>query len=391
MTASRIPSVEGGIQPTLLTAKGDLLTASATSTVTNLPVGADGQTLVANSASASGLQWQAPSAPLQNPVLNSAFQVWQRGTSVAVGTTTNAYTADRWNLQTGGNQACTVSRQATNDTTNLPSIQYCARVQRNSGQTGTGAQGFANSFESINSIPFAGKTVNVSFYARAGANYSPTSSILQVNLYYGTGTDQNINVAGYTGVAAVIQENKTLTTTWQRFTTTAQTVSTSATELALQFAFTPTGTAGTNDYFEITGVQLEVGSVATPFHTFSTTIQGELAACQRYYWREIADATATNAVFVPSASVKNSTTMISQVQFPVTMRVAPTSLDANNLAFVNYAESFLAITSPAINSLSNTKDGCLVYGTISGGTAGHTGSVRSNGSSAGYLGFSAEL
>ena len=366
-----------------LTTKGDLYTYSTTNA--RLPVGSNGQTLVANSGGTTGNAWQDPVQ--QNPVLNSAFQVWQRGTSVAVGTTTNAYTADRWNLQTGGNQACTVSRQATNDTTNLPSIQYCARVQRNSGQTGTGAQGFANSFESINSIPFAGKTVNVSFYARAGANYSPTSSILQVNLYYGTGTDQNINVAGYTGVAAVIQENKTLTTTWQRFTTTAQTVSTSATELALQFAFTPTGTAGTNDYFEITGVQLEVGSVATPFHTFSTTIQGELAACQRYYIRTLSNQLSANYGF----GIGNTTTQ-AYIQVPIAeMRIAPTTVDYSTLE-VSDGTSGAAVTSMTISAGNSTpRTAFLVPVTAGSVTALRPYLLRNNASTSGYLGLGAEL
>jgi hypothetical protein len=251
-----------------------------------------------------------------NPILNSAFQVWQRGTSVSVAASSTVYTADRWNMQTGTNQAMTISRQATGDTTNLPFIQYCARVQRNSGQTGTSGMGFANSFETINSIPFAGKTVNVSFYARKGADYSATSSVLQVSLYSGTGTDQSINTAGYTGVSAVIQENKTLTTTWQRFTTTAQTISSSATELAFQFGFFPTGTAGTNDYYEVTGVQLEVGSVATPFDTYATTVQGELAACQRYY------QTNSRCGYLGNTTVSNS--YYQQYAFVVLMRAAPT-------------------------------------------------------------------
>jgi len=72
MTVSRLPNNDGGIQPTILTAKGDLLTATAASTITNLPVGADGTTLVANSSSSTGLCWQAV-APLANPVLNSAM------------------------------------------------------------------------------------------------------------------------------------------------------------------------------------------------------------------------------------------------------------------------------------------------------------------------------
>ena len=60
MTVGRIPSVEGGIQPTLLTAKGDLISATAASTVAVLPVGSDTQILVADSAEATGLKWAAP-------------------------------------------------------------------------------------------------------------------------------------------------------------------------------------------------------------------------------------------------------------------------------------------------------------------------------------------
>jgi hypothetical protein len=60
MTISRIPSVEGGIQPTLLTAKGDLITATAASTVARLGVGTDAQILVADSTASTGLKWATP-------------------------------------------------------------------------------------------------------------------------------------------------------------------------------------------------------------------------------------------------------------------------------------------------------------------------------------------
>jgi hypothetical protein len=62
MTVGRIPSVEGGIQPTLLTAKGDLISATAASTVAVLPVGTNAQILVADSAEATGLKWATPTA-----------------------------------------------------------------------------------------------------------------------------------------------------------------------------------------------------------------------------------------------------------------------------------------------------------------------------------------
>ena len=57
MTVGRIPSVEGGIQPTLLTAKGDLISATAASTVARLAVGSNDQILVADSSTATGLKW----------------------------------------------------------------------------------------------------------------------------------------------------------------------------------------------------------------------------------------------------------------------------------------------------------------------------------------------
>ena len=62
MTISRIPSVEGGIQPTLLTAKGDLISATAASTVARLAVGSNDQILVADSSTATGLAWATPAS-----------------------------------------------------------------------------------------------------------------------------------------------------------------------------------------------------------------------------------------------------------------------------------------------------------------------------------------
>ena len=234
----------------------------------------------------------------KNPVLNSSFNVWQRGTSVAFGAYT--YTADRWQAYNNASVG-TASQQATGDTTNLPNIQYCARVQRTSGSSATNAIQFSQSFETINSIPFAGKTVTLSFYARKGANYSPTSDYLNTTLYYGTGTDQRV-LAGYTGGTAAINQNPVLTTTWQRFTYTG-TIASTATEIGITFNFNPTGTAGANDYFEVTGVQLEVGSVATPYAPYSATYQGELAACHRYYHKSFkyATAPANNASSVEGA------------------------------------------------------------------------------------------
>jgi len=259
-----------------LTAKGDLYTYSTVPA--KLAVGNNGETLVADSSATTGLRW-SPAPSTGNPVINSAFQIWQRGTSITPGG--GAYGADRWKVYDGSG-VIVVTRQATGDTTNLPNIQYCARLSRPNGNTNTTIRYIYQPFESINSIPFAGKTVTFSFYARAGANFSPTSGNITYSVLTGTGTDQDPWVAGYTGSATPLTGTAALTSTWQRFTGSA-TLSTSLTELTLNFNWTPTGTAGAADYFEITGVQLDLGSVALPFRTQNSTLQGELAACQRYF------------------------------------------------------------------------------------------------------------
>jgi hypothetical protein len=324
----------------------------------------------------------SPNIAGRNAFINGGMDIWQRGTSISVTASTAPYTADRWQVNLGANQASTVSRQVTGDTTNLPNIQYCMRYQRNSGQTGTGAMYLTQSFESSNSISFAGKTATLSFYARAGANFSPTSSILTSYVYYGTGTDQNITGA-YTGAVGLGGQNNTLTTTWQRFTMTVSIAST-ATEIALLLAHTPTGTASTNDYFEITGVQLEVGSSATPFSRAGGTIQGELAACQRYYFRT---QTGTGTPYMGVTVAGSSTTTYANLIHKVTMRSTPTSVE------------FSAIKWQAINNSGNisaasiqdaTPENTLFVCTTTGATAAQMNYVIGQ-TTSGYMAVSAEL
>ena len=62
MTVGRIPSVEGGIQPTLLTTKGDIIVATGNATLVRQGVGTNGQVLTANSAQADGVEWATPAA-----------------------------------------------------------------------------------------------------------------------------------------------------------------------------------------------------------------------------------------------------------------------------------------------------------------------------------------
>jgi len=378
MATGRVPTTANSP----LTAKGDLFGYSTTQA--RVPVGNDGETLVADSSTSTGLRYQGSMAAGRNFIINGGMDIWQRGTSIAL-TSANTYTADRFIASANTSGAATLSRQATGDTTNLPFVQYCARFQRNAGNTATGIHFFNQPIETINSIPLAGKTVTVSFYARAGANYSAASNALNVSLRSGTGTDQNY-LAAWTGDVQVASTTATLTTTWQRFQFTG-TIGATATELTLPFTYTPTGTAGANDYYEVTGIQLEVGSIATQFSRAGATIQGELAACQRYYWRENLDT------FVGSATNGFSTTTTNftlATRNPVAMRVGATSVDFSALRIVDTSNTAYSISNVTLLSVNTNKTlSTEVNATISGGTAGRWGYLQGNGT--GYLGFSAEL
>jgi hypothetical protein len=376
------------IQNSIVDAKGDIVAASGNDTPARLAVGTSGSVLVSDSAATTGLNYIPTLFAGKNAFINSNFGVWQRGTSVSVSAgATATYTSDRFALTTQANQASTVSRQTTSDTTNLPTIQYCARVQRNSGQTGTGSMIFGQSLETSNSLRFAGQTVTLSFYARAGSNYSPTSSVLSANIYTGTGTDQNRVSASYTGDVQALTTNATLTTTWQRFSVTGS-IAATATELAVIFISTMTGTASTNDYYEVTGVQIENGSTATSFQTATGTIQGELAACQRYYIRYTADG--VYSIFAPTAVTLSSNTAIFFTPFPVEMRIAPTSIDTSTLAYSTVANVHYALSAVTLDSATTSKKLAYVYATGTGmtGTIGYFGA---NNSTSAYIGYSAEL
>jgi len=372
------------IQNTIVDAKGDLITATAADTPARLAVGSNGETLVADSSTSTGLRYTAGTVQ-SNPFLNSAFQVWQRGTSIAQ-TAAIMYGADRWcSNRAGFDVGTTISRQATGDTTNLPNIQYAARVQRNSGTTATTAIYFSQSIETINSIPFMGKTVTFSFYARAGANFSSASNALSVSALTGTGTDQNV-LSVWTGASSLIggTQTATLTTTWQRFTYTG-TASATGTEIGIYFNYTPVGTAGANDHFEITGVQLDIGSVALPFRTNGETIQGELAACQRYYWRN----TAPTATAISYAIGRTSTQADIVLTLPVTMRTNPTAVESSGT---------FDFTDPNVGAWNLTSFTFVHCSYQTAFIKGNTASGLSQGKiyelgipTNGYLGFSAEL
>jgi hypothetical protein len=256
-------------------------------------------------------------AGMRNRIINGAMGIWQRGVSGFTTLNTYVYAADRFIGFSGVSLNGTFS-QVSN--IGLPGFQYAMRAQRNAGNTSTSGLVIGQTIESVNCFDLAGSAVTISFWARAGANYSAASNLLYAYLVTGTGVDQGtlawIN-SSWTGQVFNNVGSPTLTTSWQKFTYTF-TLPSNMTELAFYVQAGPTGTAGANDYFDITGVQLEKGSVATPFE--NRLYGTELALCQRYYQTQSfgadwVSATYAGGAFVFSPQMRSTPSLLS-VSYP---------------------------------------------------------------------------
>jgi hypothetical protein len=323
----------------------------------------------------------------KNLIINGGFDFWQRGTTVSAAG--SQYLADRWNTYRGAYAAgLTVSRQLVSDSTNLPNLTYCIRMQRDSGNTATNALGLAYNAESVDSKLYAGKTVTLSFYARAGASFISNGQQIRATIITGTGQDQAIR-NGLTGMAFTGDRFITLTDTWVRYSVTGNLAST-ITQVSLAIDGYVSGTAGASDYFEITGVQLEVGSSATPFSRAGGDMQGELAKCQRYYYRT--DSLTNGQTTFGYGEIYNSTLGLFVIRFPVTMRTAP-SMPAFIGSGVGFVVGATVYASSALSLNQATVDSVLIQGTISGGvvTSGNACRVTANGNTNNIVAFQAEL
>ena len=100
----------------------------------------------------------------------------------------------------------------------------------------------------------------------------------------------------------------------------------------------------TNDAtWHMTGIQLEVGSVATPFEHRS--FGEELSRCERYYWHK--NVTSGNAGWSYSMAGLDMAITVT-THFPVTMRASPTATIGSS----NFRDSSNNVETPNINDLS---------------------------------------
>lgn len=312
-------------------------------------------------------------------VRNPNMDVWQRGTTFNnLGAA--KYTADGWFLDSIG-ATYTISQQ---DGTGVAGSQYCMRLARNAGSTATDAWVLRQACETKDAIKYRGKKATLSFWARAGANFSPTGSSITAEIRSTTSSDQAPNFSG----SSLITAAKTLTTTWQRFSiTTTDVIASNVNQLGLDIFATPTGTAGAADYFEITQLKLNAGDVALPFQPKS--FAQELLDCMRYYYRFTA-LSAYGAHYVGQC-ISTTQAKISVI-FPTQMRIAPTidNSAANTWQLSTANGGGAALTN--LGLADNQPDQYQLLATVASGlTAGHATFLLGNNNAAAYIGFSAEL
>ena len=312
----------------------------------------------------------------RNRIINGNFDVWQRGTSFA-GVTATGYQADRWEVQPAAGCTMTIDRQAfTAGQTDVPyEPSYFLRADITTA--GSANAEISQKIEDVRT--FAGQTVIASFYAKSTAG-TPTLNC-RFHQDFGSGGSTRVT----TGISA-----KVLSSSWQKFTFTlalgSLTGKTIGTSSYLAFNFYWDNSSTSNDV-DLAQVQVEAGSVATPFE-FKHYAQ-ELPACQRYYTR-FSPSSPPYATF-GFGHAANTSRMTTQFNLPTTMRSTPTTAYGGTLC-VLYGTVRANITSSPDSQLY--PDGGYINYDVAGtpfSAQTFSGLIGANGDVNCFVEFKAEL
>jgi len=359
----------------------------------------------------SSLQGAAASPyVLKNRIINGAMVIDQRnaGASKTI-TADSTYTLDRWMCEVSQASKFSVQQDAAAVTPPTGFNDYLGVTSLSSYSVGT--SDYFTIIQKIEGYNVAdldfgkatAKTITISFWVRSSLTGTFGGSI-------GNSAENRSYPFSYTISVANTWEQKTITIAGD---TTGTWLTTSGRGLNVRFslgmgstlsatagAWTATaniysatgatsvvGTNGATWY--ITGVQLEIGTSATPFER--RLYSQELANCQRYYYKVLPNADYGLLAAGGYSSAANS--LFLNTIFPVTMRVGPSSLETTGTA-ANYRVSIPGnnVTLNAVPSLDvGTPQGCTLNATTASGVSANLPAMlRTNGTS-GYLAWSAEL
>ena len=346
----------------------------------------------------------------RNIIINGAMNVAQRGTS----STTDGYqTFDRFSVEDGNeDESCTREQAAvTSGGAYNAGFRNCLKITNGNQTGGAGATDYIQIMQ----------RVEAQNMANSGWNFASSSSFITLSFWVKTSVAQafsgSLRTADgtaysykfdtpiippntWTKVVKTIPGNSNLTfaddngdglsvylyaylgTTYTSSNTNTETWITAATDTYSNDMSQNWWT--TNDAtFEVTGFQLEVGPQATAFEHRS--FGEELALCQRYYYR----ITPSNQGFYGVGNIDGGNQGQILINFPVTMRSKPTSLETTGTA----TDYILRVTSnvncTGVPSIDNTSpDNALVIPAASShGLTDKSGAFLRAGSDSSFLGF----
>jgi hypothetical protein len=330
----------------------------------------------------------------KNFIINGGMEIAQRGIgSSSSFITAGSYLLDRW---------ASVLYQSNNFQRVLTSSTFtpskyalrCGSMSSSQMSGGTSWHHLGQMIDSTVAQPMIGKIVTLSFYMKASQS-SYTSNVggtaltnIQASVYgYNSATPASYDGWSDTTIAQINIPNGQFPTTWTRYTVTG-TVPTTINGMSVNFMMVPNfATTNPSDfYYDITGVQLEIGSSATTFSLAGGDYNGEYAKCQSYYQRLISGSGVIG-------SKNNGTTSYFIVDLKTNMRATPTrtysSLSDISLSAVNGSTTYPA-TSFSSNRASVWSASFGIGQGTSDGATGDTAILLMDATN-GWIGFSAEL
>jgi hypothetical protein len=322
---------------------------------------------VAGSAVVAGTLSAGNPITFKNRLINGNFNVWQRGTTFSV--TTNAYTADRWVTPTNALGTMTISRS-----TNVPlygGFQYSISL----GSANAGNDPLIEQrIEQLNTYDlYQGTPITISFWACQTVG---TPGVLYIEPLVGSTKDVFTSLSD---ACTPTLQTAQLSANWRYYTFTYAIAVTTVATNGLDVQFWQPNAVNPATIL-LTGVQLEKGSVATPFEVrpYAT----ELALCQRYMFQLSTGDTAP--------CYQRTGSLISfLVRFPVTIRTAvnPTLSGSINVSLGSTDTTQTSISAPG--GLSTQTVSGSSYQAPSAQTIGTAGNITVNASS--YIRWDAEL
>lgn len=313
----------------------------------------------------------------RNKVINGKFDIWQRGAGTF---SADGASADRWVLALSGATAGVTRQSFTVGQTDVPNNpDYFLRL---AVTTGDNSCRIETRIEDVTES--SSETFTISFYAK-GTNPAGGSLDVIGRQEFGSGGSAGVIVTAGSIV---------LTTSWQKFSKTFTYASVAGKTIGagnwygidIRQPISDTGTAAWT--LDISNVQLENGSTASPFQTASGSIGGELALCQRYYYRSIAGTTTGDFAQGQVTSVTNVNCVL---QLPVTMRTATATIDYPAMSNFVISDATSAANPTSITLNQATTDNVSLSVVYLSFTVGRIGRLYANGTTSAYIGVSAEL